>query len=209
MDNIKKPFWYLAKFITSPSFQEQQPWVQWIVKKAAYVHQDIWTKTRFFGWITLILDELSCWLGLLSIAGFAITDWLDGKVARFKGEHDGKHGALLDGWADKVFAVLILIFWGGPFAGYFRFFLLGMIEGGGNGLLWFFFKYGIIKKESEKLYEHLLVGKIKFTLEVLLILVLWYARHFTPGWELWPDIIGHSTNLIIVLAILSVSFKML
>jgi len=196
------------RFTTDQSYQEQQKWVIWISKKASVIHQDTWTKIRFFGWITIFLDMVSCWLSLSALIFFPLTDWLDGKVARLKKEQNGREGALLDGWADKVFAVILLWYWGRIFISDAKFILLSLVEGGGNFLIWFFFCTGILKKDKEKLYEHLLVGKIKFSLQIVLLFILWFAKNIFPEAYFWPETIDYAVSLITILAILSVAFKM-
>lgn len=208
MKKIIEFFHNIGRFITDQGYQERQIWVIWITRKASKIHQDKWTKIRFFGWTTIFFDMLSPWFSLLAIIFFALTDWLDGKVARFKGEDGGKKKDLLDGWADKVFAVILLWYWGRIFIGDVKFAMLSLIEGCGNFLVWFFFWAGILKKNEKDIYKHLLVGKIKFSLQIILLFILWFAKNFYPEWNHWPEIIDDSTSLIIVLAVLSVAFKM-
>lgn len=197
---------YVKNFISSPEFQERQPWVRWLTQRLSIIHPHVWTGSRFFGSIATIALVSRPVLSLIVFLLFALTDWVDGKVARIRNEQGGT-GALLDGIADKVFIIPIIAFWGIRFSHIAPIAILATIEFGGYPLIWSLYKKGYIKKERKGVYEHIMAGKYKFSLQVALVSALWLAQNLGDGGLPWIIGINIILGVVISLAVLSVAGK--
>lgn len=211
---------YIRNFVSSPSFQEKQPWVIGITRRFSVIPAHYWTGSRFFGStaVCLLFYLGYPYLSMAVFLLFALTDWVDGKVARFRGEQGG-FGAKLDGAADKVFILPIIAYLGHEFsratseellldAELLVFIgVLWLIEGGGYLVIWIMYKLGRIKKEKSEIYEHIMAGKYKFAFQVVLVGILWIANNFGSGSMFWLSIIYIILGGVIVLAALSVAGK--
>ena len=200
----------VSRFLTDQEYRENLPLMKWIGKKASFWSQHTWTSIRFPGGIIVIFaTNYNPWLGFASIVFFALSDGLDGLVARHKKEQNGRFGALLDATADKSFATPILSYWGyllsPTFIFYFELTVLILIESS-NLFLRKMEKRGIVK--SEILYEHLLSGKFKFAFQIILIGMLWMANFIFPNHPMiWIPLFHLLIGMIIVLAFKSVFGK--
>lgn len=199
---------YIFSFITSPKFLHEQRWFQTVVGKLAAISCNTWTASRCFGSpITLLAVYLHPIFGLIAIIFFALTDIVDGPVAIRQGKAFRKFGAVFDAVADKIFIHPLLIIWGGEFIGYEIFWANAIIDGGGNPFLAFADKF-IFKKKSQNIFAHSLGGKYKFVMQVILVIILWYAKYYAPNWKYWPLLLYPLAITVIVLAIASVIGKL-
>lgn len=196
---------YVANFILSPSFQDRQDWVKWLIKKLSIVRPNYWTASRFVGGVLTIVISIYLWqLSIIVFLFFTFTDFLDGKIARYLGIANGDTGAILDGLADKAFVIPVIWYWGRAFSSFFLLAFMTIVEIFGNLLILILQR--LFKKEKRGIYEHLNVGKHKFALQVALACLLWLA-HFSPNWILWPAIVNIILFMITIFAILSVWLK--
>jgi len=206
MENAKRIFWNILLFISNPDYQDKQSWVQRLIKTISpspLAHQHVLTGSRIPGGVLTILSyELNPYFGVLVFLMFALTDWADGKVARYKGENNGGFGAAFDAFSDKCFAIPILWYFGTKFSPNLFFISIILIE---------FFGYLIVfycKKGQEDIFEHLLVGKYKFGLQIAAILMLFLANQYSPEWMWWPLFFNILFSTINVLAFFSVACKL-
>jgi len=199
------------RFISDPAFQDEQRWVKRLIPKLAVLHHNIWTSLRFIGgYLTIKADELFPGhpiIPLLVFIFFAITDWVDGKVARFRNVANGKWGAILDGTADKFFVIPVLWHYGSHLIFTFSLVVMSIIEYGGNVLLYFLNKSGKVRKVNGQIYEHLMIGKIKFFAQVVLAILLWAIKCFAFSWMWLPVYLNIVFGIITVLAAFSVLCK--
>lgn len=201
---------YIKNFILSPSFQEKQPWVMWLTGKLSVIPAHYWTSSRFLGgFATVGLYSINRpYLSIIAFLLFALTDWIDGKVARSRNEHGGI-GAVLDGVADKVFILPIIVWWCYQLYPYLLYLAvpLAIIEFISYPLILLAHIMGWIKKERKEIYEHIMAGKYKFFLQVISVFALWAALRSGSGE--WPWVIGIGAILggVIVLAALSIAGK--
>lgn len=196
---------YILAFILKPSFQDKQKWVKWLISRLSVIGPNYWTGSRFFGGIATIVVSAYFWgLSIVVFLLFALTDFVDGKVARYLKVANGNQGAFLDALADKIFVIPIIWFWGWPYASHFLLWTMTGVEVGGNILL--FALNLIFKNEKKGIYDHLNVGKYKFGLQVFLVCLLWFIE-FVPSWAYWPATINIVLFVITVFAASSVLFK--
>jgi CDP-diacylglycerol---serine O-phosphatidyltransferase len=217
---------YLFNFVTDQNFQARQPWVDWITRLCAPIHHHVWTSSRFIGGVlTIIIETYDPYLALAVFVAFALTDWIDGKVARYRDAHNGKFGAWLDGAADKFFVLPVIGWWGKEFIPIYLIYLLIFIEFGGYVIIYIIngkkvtstinSAIGLIlpgKKLPDPIvktdiYEHNLIGKIKFTLQAIMVIFIWTARAIIPEWDWWPLWMNLIVLIIMLLAFFSVACK--
>lgn len=195
---------YLYNFIIKPEFREQDPRFTRLIKNLAVIDCHIWTCSRFFGCPgTLIASLVHPILGLIILILFALTDAVDGPIARELGKNS-KFGALLDATADKFFVNPLIWIWGREFARDELFIVLLLVDFFGNPALALLNKF-ILKKKN--IFEHSWVGKWKLAFQVVLVIILWYAKYYSPNWERWPILIYCFTSAVIGFAIASVISK--
>jgi CDP-diacylglycerol---serine O-phosphatidyltransferase len=217
---------YVKLFVISQEFQEKQPWVRLITRKCSFVSHHVWTSSRFFGGgLTIVAEWYSIYLSIFVFLLFAWTDWIDGKVARFRHAQNGKLGAVLDGAADKFFVIPIIGWWGGEFIISYLIYLMAMIEFGGyfviyvingkkvtaaiNSVISFFWPGRKLPDPMVKtdIYEHNLIGKIKFTLQVVMIVFIWVAKVLFPDWAWWPLWMNLTASIVSLMAFFSIACK--
>lgn len=198
---------YMKNFVLNPSFQEKQPWVIWLTGKFSVIPAHYWTSSRFLGGATVIYLSWINWTisSLIAFLLFALTDWVDGKVARFRNEQ-GSAGALLDGIADKIFILPIIWKWGMQYVHPAFIYSLIFIEISGYCIIPVFYRLKLIKREKKEMYEHIMAGKYKFTCQVVLVFLLWVANNLVGG-SVWTGVIYALLGLVIGLAVLSIAGK--
>lgn len=194
------------RFFYDQDYQASIRWVKWATELVSPIHQHIWTSERFpAGVITvLIYHHIDPWLALVFFIFSALTDWFDGKVARYRqnpkhimigwidkyiqrlGEKKNKNliertiasenfGDIFDGAADKFFIIPIVcnfVFHLGISSYYWPLaILMSVIDIFGTPMIKVLDKMGKIKSGG-KIYKHSPVGKIKYALQVVLVLLL-------------------------------------
>jgi CDP-diacylglycerol---glycerol-3-phosphate 3-phosphatidyltransferase len=122
------------------------------------------------------------YLALLFILLGALTDWLDGFVARKVGGTD--FGAFYDQFVDKIFVHVLLIYYLG--VGLIPFYLVGLLlfrDFAALGLRDYF------RTKKSKTIPAMKLGKVKLCLQIVLLVVLSLQRamDFDFGW--WVIII--------------------
>jgi len=202
-------------FMTRPEFKEQIPWFKKIIKKLAYLHENVYSAIRIPGGAITIYASmhLGAAAEILSLAFFSLTDLVDGPVKRYREREKirrkilkepirSRFGAVLDGIADKLFIIPVISYWGYGFIyGYYYFIgTLIFVEFFLNPLLPVLQEKGKINGKRN-IYEHIGVGKLKFNVQVLLGVILWIARQVS--WDLWPVLVTFLMSLIVILAFLS------
>jgi len=118
-------------------------------------------------------------MGVIVFLLFGFTDWLDGKIVRYREDvlgikdHNKNLGGLLDAAADKFYIVPVLYEWGKDY--YWQPMMLGYI------LLLFGYLYVGYKRCAERrdedtdVFEHFWIGKMKFGIQIGLVLAVWIA----------------------------------
>lgn len=217
---IEKVFGYLMIFCTDQGFQERQVWVQFIIKNVSWIHHHIWTGVRIFGGfhvIYLFESGVSNYFTLLIFVLYAITDWFDGKVYRWRkgifgqppnvvAMENNKFGPIFDGITDKFFVLPVIWYLGDSFSSLWVFVFLFFVEGAGNIIIFLLDKLKLIKR-GRNIYEHLVIGKIKFGLQVALVTFLWVAVFISPDWYWWKLWINLFLGVILLLAVFSIACK--
>lgn len=206
-----------ARFFYDQTYQESFKWVQWVTEKASVIHHHIWTAERIpAGIMTIMIDyRYGFWLGLLFFLFSALTDWFDGKVKRYrqregiKGPIDKiitseRFGPVWDGTADKFFIIPIIMYKGWVYCYWLLIVVMVFIEGLGNPYIAYLDSKRKIKK-GRNVYEHLVVGKVKFALQVILAAYLWFIPIFPFSFH--EVVINFLLSIIVVLAFLSVFCK--
>ncbi len=195
------------RFFYDQKYQAGIRWVRWTTKMASPIHQHIWTLERFPAGImtVLIYHYINHWIALAFFIFSALTDWFDGKVARYRmnskhiiigridkyiqrlKEKENKNlieriiasdnfGDVLDGTADKFFVSPIIGYFGFIVSSYHYYWILIVamiiIDITGNPTIKILEKKGMIEGE-EKIYKHSVAGKIKYALQIVLVLLLW------------------------------------
>lgn len=198
----------IYNFLTDPSpggCQDENPIVRWLIPKCAIFPGNFWTSLRIFGVVPVIwLFGWSPWASFIAFLFFAITDWIDGKVARERKEANGV-GVWFDPTADKIF--IIPIFW---WLGLYKssllnswlFWLLVAVEAGGRLIILIFWKFQgkLITKDEVKAKWW---GKVKFGLQIALGVGL-YGPWLAPAvW--WQGFFNVMFLVIMVFAIISVA----
>ena len=206
MDKIYQVVAYVVNFVSDPSFQDRQNWVRKLIGFLSFLSHNVWTSFRVFGFIVVPITNYNPILGLVSFLAFSVTDWIDGKVARMRNNGGENFGAIYDAIVDKIFIIPIIWWWGREFALDLIFALLAAIEFFGNFLL-YLFRNKVNSKNGKDIFEHLYIGKVKFSLQVILVVMLWIAQFMAPNWFWWPLWINITLGMIIVLAGFSVACK--
>jgi phosphatidylserine synthase len=193
----------MVKFVSDPSFQEEQRWVRWLIGKLSCIGPNTWTGLRIpFFLAALAYFYLGMYMaGMISATIGFLTDWIDGKVARFLGIAGETFGAIFDGSADKLILFLIT-YLGWNFTHPLVIIILWVVEVFGVPVISVFFR-----KKDDNIFEHLMVGKFKFALQIILFYILWTANYVFPDWIWWPLWINILLSVIILLAFFSVICK--
>ena len=211
---------YLMIFCTDQGFQERQGWVQYVIRNVSWIHHHIWTGVRIFGGFHVIyLFEIGVnkYMVLAVFILYAATDWFDGKVYRwrrgifghssnFVAMEDNKFGPIFDGITDKFFVLPVIWYLGSSFSHFWVFASLCTIEGIGNILIFILDKMRLIKS-GRNIYEHLIIGKIKFGLQVALVIFLWAAIFSSSDWYWWKLWVNLFLGVIMLLAVFSIACK--
>jgi CDP-diacylglycerol--serine O-phosphatidyltransferase len=227
---------YVMKFATDPSFQEEQGWVDWMMSKLYFIHHHLWTATRFFGWYLAVWAylEYGAIAGAVVYGLVSLTDWVDGKVKRYRDRHniegkigknivnllekvginynDEKFGNVFDGGADKIHIISpILYMIAGGISGSIcqpLFFTMAFIDAGGQVFLWIKSRSLRKKGDERDLFEHLKVGKFKYAFQVLFVLLFFLSLDNSEiGWKWWPFWINLLVGTATLLTFFSVACK--
>jgi phosphatidylserine synthase len=225
--NISEKFNRLIDFVWKFAFNidefrwKQQGYQQTIVRRWAYIHKDIWSSTRYFGYpIFKLLWKVNPWLALISFWLIVSTDYPDGEVSRYvkkMRESLGikvsgsrwwiwikeNFGHLNDGFADRCMAIPTIDFLTRPYVNGYAIATLYIIEFGGYPLIWILERLGIVKVT----YSHTWIGKTKFGLQIFLISSAVIINQLFPGWILLPLWIWVFFGIILLFALFSVGCK--
>ncbi len=174
----------IFRFLTDPSpggYQDKNRLVRWLVARCSIFPANVWTAARIVAPIFIIPAYYwSSILSLILFALFAATDFIDGKVARHRGQASNV-GAWLDPLADKVF-VVVCFYWFGliarPILSVELFWLFTGVELGGRVIVGIVWKIRRSKIDVKAKWY----GKIKFGLQIALgaWLLLTYIVSWTP-----------------------------
>lgn len=204
---------YWWNFATDPEFQEKQKWMRPVMKFFGLLPPNVWTSMRFPGGLATL------WLmcngyHISSLVVFilsVLTDWADGKSARFRGEISA-NGGILDGTADKFLFLLAASFLVWLFHlqtySYWKIiiptlFLIMTLSEVGRILM------PLNKRFDLKTHSHAIIyGKYKFGVQVVLVIVLWFAVFVFPQWPWWSIWIGLLLSVATVLSIFSMVFRL-
>lgn len=204
---------YWWKFVTSPEFQEEQAWMQPVMRFFGILPPNAWTLMRIPGGaITFWLVYNGLYISaLLSFLFFILTDWADGKSARFRGQVTA-NGGILDGTADKFLVhpttgLLVWMFlpqcysyWGVIVP---TLFLLMVITEVSRILM------PLSKRFDKETHLHaILYGKYKLGVQAILVILLWLAVFIFPGWPWWPIWISLFLVAALVLSVFSIIFRL-
>lgn len=204
---------YWWKFFTNPDFQEQQPWMQPVMRFFGLLPPNVWTSMRFPGGLVVwwLMRNGFYISALVVFLLFVLTDWADGKSARFRKQVTA-NGGILDGTADK-FLVLIIAgdliwrflpqcqsYWGTIVP---VLFLLMVISEASRILM------PLSKRFDRKTHLHAIIyGKYKFGVQVVLVILLWFAVFIFPGWLWWSIWISFFLVTALALSIFSIVFRL-
>ena len=204
---------YWWKFVTDPEFQEQQPWMQPVMRFFGLLPPNVWTLARIPGGaITFWLVYNSLYISaLLSFLLFILTDWADGKSARIRGQVTA-NGGILDGTADKFLVhpttgLLVWMFLPQCYS-YWKvivpaLFLLMVITEVSRILM------PLSRRFDKETHLHaILYGKYKLGVQVVLVVMLCLTVFVFPGWPWWPVWISLLLVAALVLSIFSIIFRL-
>ena len=197
----------LFKFIADASpggYQDQQAFVKKTIEVCAIFPGNFWTSLRIIGPLPVILlIDWSVWASLAAFLFFALTDFIDGKVARLRGE-DGGSGVWFDPTADKIF-ILVLFWWFSCWANNlfepWLLYLLVAIELGGRLVIFLVWKFQDKKIDSNDIKAKW-YGKAKFFLQILLGIGLFGYLIFPALW--WYDFFNSAMSVVLFFAAISV-----
>jgi phosphatidylglycerophosphate synthase len=197
------PFKFIAD--ASPGgYQDRQAFIKKAIKVCAIFPGNFWTSLRIIGPVPVImLADWSVWASFVAFLFFALTDFVDGKVARLRGE-DGGSGVWLDPTADKIF-ILVLFWWFGCWTNNlfepWLLYLLVAIELGGRLVIFIAWKLQDKKINSNDIKAKW-YGKAKFALQILLGISLFAYFIFPAPW--WQDIFELGMWIVLFFAAISV-----
>jgi CDP-diacylglycerol--serine O-phosphatidyltransferase len=204
---------YWWRFVTDPEFQEKQSWMQPVLKFFGLLPPNVWTSIRFPGGaaICLLLYNDFYFSALLCFLLFVLTDWADGKSARFRKQVTA-NGGILDGTADKFlvhpatgyliwrFLAQCYSYWGVVILVLF----LLMVASEFSRIL-----MPLSKRFNKETHLHaILYGKWKFGVQVILVVALWLAVFIFPGWPWWPIWMFIFLVAALTLSIFSIIFRL-
>lgn len=228
---------YAFRFSTDPTFQAKQKWVDWVIGKLSVVHHHIWTAIRLFGWAIAIWVGVNynSELGTLIYVIVSLTDWVDGKVKRYRDEHniegrvskaainflerigikydEKKFGDAFDGGMDKIHIICpvlaLIVLKAGPPIFQPLFFAMMLNDVGGQFLLWRK-NIQLVKQDQKKnIFEHLKVGKFKYVFQVLFVSLLFLSMDKNNAvWSWWSFWINLIIGTSAVLSFFSISCKL-
>jgi CDP-diacylglycerol--serine O-phosphatidyltransferase len=204
---------YWWRFVTDPEFQEKQPWMQPVLKFFGLLPPNVWTSIRFPGGVAICLLLYNDFYlsALLCFLLFVLTDWADGKSARFRKQVTA-NGGILDGTADKFlvhpvtgylvwrFLAQCYSYWGVVIPALF----LLMVASEFSRIL-----MPLSKRFKKETHLHaILYGKWKFGVQVILVVALWLAVFIFPGWPWWPIWMFIFLVAALTLSIFSIIFRL-
>lgn len=204
---------YWWRFATDPEFQEKQKWMRPVLKFFGLLSPNVWTLMRFPGGIIALW---LLWAGfpvssLLAFLLSVLTDWADGKSARFRGQTSA-NGGILDGTADKFLFLLVAsyLIWKFQVQAYSHWkivipaLFLSMAFSEISRIL-----MPLSKRFDIKTHSHAIIyGKYKFGVQVVLTVVLWFAVFIFPHWPWWPVWIFLFLAVANVLSLFSILFRL-
>lgn len=204
---------YWWRFVTDPDFQERQVWMQPVLKFFGLLPPNVWTSMRFPGGIiTYWLMYSGYYVSSLVVFLLSVlTDWADGKSARFRGETSA-NGGILDGIADKFLfllaaSYLIWLFQPQTYS-YWKILIpalfLTMTLSEVSRIL-----MPLSKRFDMKTHMHAIIyGKYKFGVQIVLAVVLWFAVFVFPHWPWWPVWVFLLLAAANVLSVFSILFRL-
>jgi len=204
---------YWWKFVTDPEFQEQQIWMQPVMRFFGILPPNVWTLARIPG------GAITFWLvysgffvsALFSFLFFILTDWADGKSARIR-EQVTANGGILDGTADKFLVH--------PTTGLLVWMFLSQCHSHWKVIVPTLFLLMVAsefsrifmplsKRFNKETHLHaILYGKWKFGVQVILVVALWLSVFIFPGWPWWPIWISLFLVAALTLSIFSIVFRL-
>jgi len=192
----------IIKFIsdTSPGgAQDQNAAVQWLIKRCAVFSGNVWTAFRVVpGPLAVIwLFNYSPLAGLVAFVSLALTDFIDGKVARERGEAS-QGGAFWDATVDKIFVIPCFYYLGlmrEPLLNPTLFWLMAVAETLGRLLIYLVRKW----RRQPLNFEAKWYGKQKFNLQVVLVILL-FVYYLIPIISWWTLL--HTVLLVVLLNVL-------
>jgi len=204
---------YWWKFATDPEFQEKQKWMRPVLKFFGLLPPNVWTSMRFPGGVIalwLMYSGYFIWslvVFLLSV----LTDWADGKSARFRGQISA-NGGILDGTADKFLFLLVAsyLIWKFQVQAYSHWKVVIPIL----FIVMFALEVSRVfmplsRRFDKKTHSHAIIyGKYKFGVQVVLTVVLWFAVFIFPRWPWWPVWIFLFLAVANVLSVFSIFFRL-
>ena len=204
---------YWWKFFTDPDFQEQQPWMQPVMQFFGLLPPNVWTSMRVPG--GLVVWWLMCHgfyiSALVAFLLFVLTDWADGKSARYR-KQVTPNGGIFDGVADKCLVI--------PTMGYLLWRFLSQCYSCWRVIIPALFLLMVISEVSrilmpcsqrfdkKKHFYAIWYGKCKFGVQVVLTVMLWFAIFVFPFWPWWPIWISFFLVAALVLSVFSIIFRL-
>ncbi|MFA6194028.1 MAG: CDP-alcohol phosphatidyltransferase family protein [Parcubacteria group bacterium] len=204
---------YWWKFVTDPEFQEQQAWMQPVMWFFGLLPPNAWTSMRVPGGLVVwwLMQNGFHISALIAFILFVLTDWADGKSARYRKQVTA-NGGIFDGVADKCLVI--------PIMGYLimrilpqcysywevivpALFLLMAASEGSRLFMWFSKRF-----DKKKHFHAIWYGKCKFGVQTILVVLLWLAVFIFPGWPWWPIWASFFLVAALVLSIFSIVFRL-
>lgn len=204
---------YWWKFVTDPDFQEQQPWMQPVMRFFGLLPPNAWTSMRVPGGLVVwwLMQNGFHISALFAFLLFVLTDWADGKSARIR-KQVTPNGGIFDGIADKCLVI--------PIMGYLVWRFLPQCYSFWKVIVLILFLLMVISEVSRILMPfskrfdrkiHLyaaLYGKYKFGVQVILVILLWLAVLVFPNWPWWPIWISFFLVVTFTLSVFSIIFRL-
>ena len=204
---------YWWKFFTDPDFQEQQPWMQPVMQFFGLLPPNVWTSMRVPG--GLVVWWLMCngfyISALVAFLLFVLTDWADGKSARYR-KQVTPNGGIFDGVADKCLVI--------PIMGHLLWIFLLQCYSYWGVIIPALFLLMVISEVSrilmpcsrrfdkKKHFYAIWYGKCKFGVQVVLTVMLWFAIFVFPFWPWWPIWISFFLVVALTLSVFSIIFRL-
>lgn len=204
---------YWWKFFTDPDFQEQQPWMQPVMWFFGLLPPNVWTSMRVPGGLVVwwLMNNGFHISALVAFILFVLTDWADGKSARYRKQVTA-NGGIFDGVADKCLVIPIMgyLVWRflPQYYSYWKLivpalFLLMVLSEISRIFMWFSKRF-----DKKKHFHAIWYGKCKFGVQTILVVLLWLAVFIFPGWPWWPIWISFFLVTALALSIFSIVFRL-
>ncbi len=196
----------LIKFIGDPApggVQDANPAVDWLIKRCAILPGNVWTAFRVIPGPAAVIwlfaySPLASWLAFILLA---LTDFIDGKVAR-KRQEASQGGAFWDATVDKIFVIPCFYYLGlvqEQLLNPILFWIMAAAEVLGRLLIYVVWRWqGRQADFRAKWY-----GKQKFYLQVVLLLLL-YAYYLLPTID-WRALLNPLLLVVTIFAWVSVA----